>query len=365
MSTQRRPLGLMQLAVTCALVLVATIYVTGILLTATRLGLGFDFRFQYYDGATAIVNGDPLYTYPDDPALEVGKAYVYPPPLAAAMTPLTVLSRDLATMVAIVGALGAVLASLALVGVRDMRCFATVILTAPVWNVLESANVTAALTLALALAWRFRATVWPLATVIGIAVAMKMFLWPMAVWALATRRYGVVARTAFVAVATLVVTWAAAGFQGLTTYFDLVARLAEIHASQSYSIVGMMAALGVGSVVAHIVMLAVGGALLGLCVVLGRRGDDRRAFTIAVAGTLCLTPILWQHYLCLLIVPLGIARPRFSPLWLLPAVLWIAPRVGHGDGVEPFLPALVAAVLVVAIVVPRPAFGRRSQEALA
>jgi hypothetical protein len=364
-STPREPLGLPQLAVTCALALVATIYVTGILLTATTLGLGFDFRFQYYDGATAIVNGDPLYTYPDDPALEVGKAYVYPPPLAAVLTPVTVLSRDLATMVAIVGSLAAVLGSLALVGVRDVRCYAAVVLTAPVWNVLETANVTVLLTLALALAWRYRSTVWPLALALGLAISMKMFLWPMTVWVVATRRYGAAVRLALVAIASLLAAWAAAGFQGVRAYPDVIARLAEIHASQSYSIVGMAAALGVGSIGGHAALLLVGGALLVACVALAQRGDDGRAFTLAVAATLALTPILWQHYLCLLLVPLAVARPRFSPLWCLPAVRWIAPRGGHGDGIEPFRPALVATVLVVAIVTPLPALRRRLQEAVA
>lgn len=365
MSDRREPLGLMQLAVTCALVLVATIYVTGVLLATPRVGLGFDFRFQYYDGATALVNGEQLYTYPEDPALEVGKAYVYPPPLAAAMTPLTALSREVATMVAVIGALVAILASLALVGVRDLRIYAAVILTAPVWNVLESANVTALLTLALALAWRFRGAVWPLAVTLGIAVAAKMFLWPMGVWLVATRRYGVAVRAAFVAVATLTVTWAAAGFQGVAAYPDLVRHLSDIHSVQSYSIVGMLAAVGVGSTAAHALMIVVGGLVLGACVVLARRGDDARAFTLAVAATLALTPILWQHYLCLLIVPLAIARPRFSPLWLLPAVLWIAPRVGHGEGIEPFLPALVAVALVVATIAPLPTLRRRTREAIA
>jgi hypothetical protein len=361
----RQRLGPFQLAVACALVLVATMYVTGILLTATPLGLGFDFRFQYYDGATAIVSGEPLYTYPDDPALEYGMAYVYPPPLAAAMTPLTTLSRDLASVLAIVGALAAVLVSLAIVGVRDVRCFAAAVITAPVWNVLETANVTALLTLALALVWRYRATTWPLALSLGLAVSAKMFLWPMAVWALATRRYGVVVRTVCVAVAALAVTWAAAGFQGVRSYPDLVARLAEIHAERSYSIVGMMAALGIGSVPAHVLMFVIGGGLLGVCIVFGRRGDDPRAFTFAVAATLCLTPILWQHYLCLLFVPLAIARPRFSPIWLLPAVLWIAPRIGHGEGVEPFLPLLVATLMISAMVLPRPELRRRVEEAVA
>jgi hypothetical protein len=354
---------LLRLAFTAALISLAAVFVVGLLVSADALRLGFDFRFQYYNGATAITNGEPLYVRPDDPSLEVAKAYVYPPPLAAALTPVTLLSRDVASVLAIAVTLASILAALFLAGVRDPRCFAIVVVTAPVWNVLETANVTGVLTLALALAWRYRASAWALATILGLAISAKIFLWPLAVWSLGTRRYSAAVRMVFVACASLLVAWSIAGFQGFTAYPDLVARLSAINSAQSYSFVGMAASLGLGSLAAHVAMVVVGGALLGLCVVLARRGEDARAFTLAVAGALALTPIMWQHYVCLLLVPLGIARPRFSAIWCLPAVLWIAPRAGNGDGIEPFLPALVAAVMVITLVAPPRAPRMQPQEA--
>ncbi len=88
------------------------------------------------------------------------------------------------------------------------------------------------------------------------------------------------------------------------------------------------------------------------CVALARAGDERRAFVVAVAAALTLSPILWLHYLALLVVPLGSMRPRFSAIWLLPIVLWVSPKSENGAGLEPFLPALVAAVLVLAMLLP-------------
>jgi hypothetical protein len=35
-----------------------------------------------------------------------------------------------------------------------------------------------------------------------------------------------------------------------------------------------------------------------------------------LAAALVMTPILWLHYLVLLAVPIALARPRLSPLWL-------------------------------------------------
>jgi hypothetical protein len=97
----------------------------------------------------------------------------------------------------------------------------------------------------------------------------------------------------------------------------------------------------------------VGGSLLVACVVLARRGDEFRSYTCAVAATLALSPIVWLHYLVLLLVPLAIARPRFSLIWLLPILLWTSPRPGYAEGYETFLPALAAAILV-ALLLARP-----------
>ena len=115
------------------------------------------------------------------------------------------------------------------------------------------------------------------------------------------------------------------------SYPDLVRRLSEIQAENSYSLVGMAATAdclppwGRRSP-------RVGGALLVACVVFARRADDRRSFTCAVAATLALSPIVWLHYLVVLLVPLAIARPRFSLIWLLPVLLWVSPKPGYAEG---------------------------------
>ena len=107
----------------------------------------------------------------------------------------------------------------------------------------------------------------------------------------------------------------------------------------------MTAAVGGGDVLASTMSAIVGGALLSAVVVLGRRGDDFRAFTCAIAAALAITPVVWQHYLVLLAVPLGIVAPRFSPIWLLPVVLWASPRAGNGEPFETLIPAAVTVAL--------------------
>ena len=100
-------------------------------------------------------------------------------------------------------------------------------------------------------------------------------------------------------------------------------------------------------------------ALLVAAVWSWRSGQEIGSFTLAVAACLALSPVVWLHYLTLLIAPLGLARPRFSALWLLPIVLWVSPRDENGDGLHPFVP-MVVVVALIGLLVARP----RSEPAL-
>ncbi len=188
---------------------------------------------------------------------------------------------------------------------------------------------------------------------LGLAVSAKFLLWPMLVWTLATSRLRTTLLAVAVGVVVTFVAWAAIGFDGLSGYPDLLRRLSDIQSENSYSIVGMASTLGLSSAVGQGLTVVLGGALLVACVVLARRGDEPRSFTCAVAATLALSPIVWLHYLVLLLVPLAISRPRFSIVWLLPILLWSSPRPGYAEGFQTFFPALVA-VILVAVVLARP-----------
>lgn len=340
--------GSRRLLSTGILLAVATIVLTSGFLTATSLQLyGSDFRTQYYRGAEAVVQGEPLYRERESVSLET-TPYVYPPPTAVAAVPLTVLPEDVAVVVAVIATVGAVLGALALVGVRDHRCYLAVLASAPLWNLLETANLTGVLAFALALAWRWRTSLWKVAIVLGLAVAAKLFLWPLLVWA-AALRLRAAAYGAALAVLTILGAWTLVGMQGFREFPGLAERLAQVWGPESYSILGMTAALGLDDSVGRALSILVGVALLAACVRLARRRSQVAAFATAVAAALAFSPIVWQHYLVLLLVPLGLARPRFAPIWLLPLLAWLSPRTGHGDGIEPFVPALVAGLVVAAV----------------
>jgi hypothetical protein len=339
---------------TAVLVSLAVAMVLGaVALSASEGLLAWDVRFAYLPAAEHILDGDSPYPALDDPILEDQKGYVYPPQLVVALLPLTVLPVPVVALFVAIGMLGLVGLTLWVLGVRDVRCYAAAVLWVPTISGLLLGNLSIPLAFAVALVWRYRNAVWPAAAAFGIAVSAKLLLWPMFVWMLATRRLRTAAASLVIGGVLTLGAWAAIGFDGLLKYPDLLRRLSEIQSSRSYSIVGMAATLGVGEGVGRAIALAVGAALLAGCVVYARRGDESRSFTCAVTATLALSPIVWLHYLVVLLVPLAIVRPRFSLIWLLPVLLWVSPRPGYAEGFQTFVPA-IAAVILLGVILARP-----------
>jgi hypothetical protein len=307
--------------------------------------VGFDFRGAYLRAAEEIARGESPYPPVEGFELASHSAYVYPPLLAFALLPLTILPPGVAAGFAVVGVALLLVGALAILGVRDWRCYAAAFLWAPTVNALHMGSSSALLVVAAALAWRYRTATWQPALAIGLGVATKLILWPLLVWTLATRRLRTTVLAAFVAGGVTLVLWAALGFDGLLRYPAMLRRLAALEAEESYSLVGAFAGLGAGGPLARALALVVASAVLVLCVLYARRGDEARSFALALAAGLAFSPIVWLHYFVLLLVPLAIARPRFSAVWLLPLLLWLTPLNGNGQLIQPLLPMLVAAAM--------------------
>ncbi len=318
-------------------------------MSSARGLLAWDVRFAYLPAAEAVLDGESPYPALDDPILEDQKGYVYPPQLVLAVVPFVPLPTGVVALVVAAGLVALLLATLRVLEVQDVRCYAAALLWAPSVSGVLLGNISIPLAFAAAVAWRYRDRVWRPAWALGLAISAKLLMWPLLVWTVATRRLRVTAWAVGIGVAVTLAAWAVIGFAGLTGYPDLLRRLSEIQAERSYSIVGMAATVGLGGLAGQALTLLVGGGLLVACVVLARRGDDQRSFTCAVVATLALSPIVWLHYLVVLVVPLAIARPRFSLIWLVPVLLWIDPRPGYAEGVLTFLPGIAVAILAVVL----------------
>ena len=223
----RTRLGWEWLASAALLVAVAGALLTG-LFTAYGPGdannLGADFRAAYLPAAELVADGRS--PYPQDPSNppEGFPHYIYPPQLALAITPLTRTSDDVAAAFAVLVSLAALLGALAVLGVRDVRCYAVVVIWAPGWNALEMANVSAVLALLVALVWRFRDKLWEPATALALMISVKLFLWPLIVWAVATRRIALAGAAVLMGATVTLASWAAIGFAGLRTFPEVSRR---------------------------------------------------------------------------------------------------------------------------------------------
>src|SRR5258708_18647322 len=168
----------------CRPVAVAWVIVVGLRTPA----MAFDFHHAYLPAAHAVLAGHSPYPAATVAALSPRTAFVYPPLTAFLAVPFTVLPPLVADALVTALAVACIAAILALLGVRDWRCYTIPFLWEPTYSAVQTANVTLLLALGLALMWRLRKRAVAVAVVTGSLVALKLFLWPVLVWLVATRR---------------------------------------------------------------------------------------------------------------------------------------------------------------------------------
>ena len=125
--------------------------------------------------------------------------------------------------------------------------------------------------------------------------------------------------------ASVILVWVAIDPSGMRRYPQTVRVLNEVERWKSYSPQSLAISLGAPLGVADVLLVLLGLVAVA-AIVLARSAEDERVFGIAVVAALVATPILWLHYLALLLVPISLARPRLSPLWFLPTALWATPH---------------------------------------
>jgi alpha-1,2-mannosyltransferase len=296
--------------------------------------------------ARSALQGRSPYPVANPAALVHYDRFVYPPITALLVSPLAVLPDLAGRVVVLLLALACVLLALRLLGVRDWRCYGLALLTAPVLDTVSLGALSSAMLLGVAAAWRYRDRRWVAAPVVALATVAKLFAWPLFVWLLVTRRIRTAAAAAAVALVLVVGGWAAIGFAGLRGYPHLLRVLSRVEAVQSYSLVGLSRLEGGAATVLTVLL----GIAVVVAMALAARGPegDRRALTVAVAGALLATPVLWLHYLVLLYVPIALARPRLSALWFAPLAFWVSPLAHSNGSVWRTCLVLALAALIVA-----------------
>jgi len=254
--------------------------------------------------------------------------FVYPPPFVIALLPFAALPFAVASGLYIAALLVCVAAVLALLEVRDWRCYGVAFATIPTLSAFRLGAVTPLLMLLAALAWRYRNQWAKCGAAVGCATLLKLFLWPLVVWLLLTRRWKAAAAAAGGAAVSTALAWAVLGFKGLGDYPALLRSLSRVEADRSYSLVAVADRLPLPDPQLTWLLLAVpiAVALVATCLTSMKSADsDRRVFVTMIGVALLLTPILWLNYFALLIVPVAMRRKRLGFDWALLVAFWVSP----------------------------------------
>jgi hypothetical protein len=304
--------------------------VVGVAAALWALKIYFDtFRF-YADGgvphdlevflnaAAKVMHSASPYAYAND------QTFAYPPLLAWLVAPLQPLGMTTAAVIWAVVSLAAIGLALWWLELRDWRCYALVGVFMFTRSAVYLGTVEALLLLAVAAAWRWRDRLVEPAAAVGLAIVLKLFLWPLAVWLALRGRIRAALLAVVVAVIAAGVSWAAIGFAGVGSYPGVLRRLADDESTSSYSVVALGVRAHLPLLAARIISVLVALALLAAAAWLARnskrlpRDRDVATLTLCLAAAFAASPIVWVHYFLLLLVPLVLVRPRLSLLWLVP-----------------------------------------------
>ena len=317
-------------------------------------GFGYDFR-AYDDAARRIVAGQPVYLAGTTEAYREGRyegLYLYPPTLALALAPLTVLGQQAATVAWMLVRVGLLIGgSLALP--ISWRARAAVLGVAgvsfPILFDLNIGNVSIVVFALCAVAWRGMDT--PVAALAHAAlIAIRFPFGLFAVTWLLQRHWRALGGTIAGGLVLIALSLPFVGVSSYLDYLGILRGLPDISVGEhNQSLKSLAIAAGLPDLVVSAALPF--GYLIGLSSVAfaARRRSRATAFVVTVLATLLVTPFFHPHYLVLLLLPSALLIDR-GHWWALglPLLGWLP------DVVQPLIGPLVIGVLLL-VQDPKPA----------
>jgi hypothetical protein len=307
----------------------------------------------YLDAARRLARGD--LTLPGgsiyDPAALEGpfrpgpyKLYLYSPPFAAAMLPLTAISIDSAAVAWYVGRMVLFGVACAVMPVRPsirLLSFAIAAVTNPIIGDLNLGNVSVLVTSLLAITWRWLDRV---AGCVALAVAMTVrpILGLVLIWSLLRRRWWPVLWTILAGIVIVLLSLPFVGLESYRDYFTVLRNVYDVTGQDNNRDVGsLVLRVGGGPLLASLALYA-GFAVAAGAMLLSLRYDRQTGFMVTIGATLLLSPLLWDHYLTTLLLTGAFLAQRGRWWGLgLPLVAWVTgpmtPLLALGATLLPFL----------------------------
>jgi hypothetical protein len=269
--------------------------------------LGYDF-LAYHAAAVRLLGGEPLYDMSFQATGGFGLFY-YPPTFA----PLIVLFGLLSAMTAAWVWTAVLLVSFA-IGVailpvsRSVRWWIVLLagLSWPFAYAVKLGQVGPILFLLFAVGWRWLDDPVRLGVSAALGAVIKLQPVIIFVWAVLTRRWaavgaGLIAMAAFAVAATLI-----AGVGAWSDFALLVRQVGDpITTPHNFTPGAVAYQLGVSAGIASVIQLVSTLLVLGAIVVAARLATAEASYLVAVIASQLISPILWDHYAMLLLLPVA------------------------------------------------------------
>jgi hypothetical protein len=284
-----------------------------------------DFRWSYYPAASRLIHGTSPYAVTAHD-IAAGTAFVYPALSAIVFAPFALVGRGVSDHLYMLLCFLLVPSALWAARVRDWRVYGITLLWLPTVVGWEDGNVTVPLAFLTVLVWRYRERPWVAGLLVAAAISLKPFVWPLGLWLLATRRWRAAVWAIGCGALLNLAAWAVVGFDEIHTYLHLSSQVTDALWRGGYGMLAVAHHLGFGRGVGD-ALLAVAAILVGVGLVyVGfSRRDERQAMVLATALMLVASPLVWNHYFFLLLVPLALTRPKFGAIWTIPLAMWVMP----------------------------------------
>jgi Glycosyltransferase family 87 len=275
--------------------------------------LGYDF-LAYQHAANRVVSGLPLYGPGIQQAGGFG-LFLYPPPFVLLILPFASLDPSVGTWIWSGLLIAAFLAGVALLPVKPTVRWLIVLLAGLSWPFeygLRLGQVGPLLFLLFAISWRWLRD--PRAVGASAAVGALVKLQPglLLAWAALTRRWGaVVVGLIILAVAALVTTVVAGGPNVWFDYLTILRNVNDpITTPHNFTPGAIAYQIGVPAGVATLIQVVSSVAVVVVVVVAARRASPAASLLATVIASQLLSPVLWDHYAMLLLLPVAYLLDR-------------------------------------------------------
>jgi alpha-1,2-mannosyltransferase len=297
---------------------VLVLFVGVAVLAAASAGtLGFD--YLSYDGAVRrFLDGGVLYDQNFDTTGPFGLFY-YPPPFVLIALPLTLLPPQLDAWLASIALTAVFLLAVAILPVSTRVRWWIVLLGGLSWPLvyaIKLGQVGPILLLTFAIGWRWMDSPRRLGLATAVGTAIKLQPIVILAWAFATgrRRAVVIGLAAFLALAV-----AGTLIAGPTSWLDqlgLLIRLSKPISTANNVTPGRLAfEAGLGDSTAWAIQIGWWIAVAAVVLFMIWKGSAEASYLTVVTASQAISPILWDHYALMLLLPTA---------WLLQRRVWIA-----------------------------------------